>query len=103
MTMPQSAPQLHHPLRTGQLTGAGGREDLGVADAQLEVEEAGGGGDAAVLGVGLLHRVAVLQGVNAHPGLIWGRHTLSSDSGASLGSTHSPDSRWRAGFLSDHS
>lgn len=55
------------------MTGAGRGEDVGVADAQLEVEEAGGGGDAAVLGVSLLHRVAVLQGVNAHPALIWWR------------------------------
>lgn len=63
-----------HPLRPSWLTGARWGEDVGVADAQLEVEEAGGGGDAAVPGVGLLHWVAVLQGVNAHPALIWWRH-----------------------------
>lgn len=68
-----SAVGLHHPLGPGCLAGAGRGEDVGVADAQLEVEEAGGGGDAAVPGVGLLHRVAVLQGVDAHPGLIWWR------------------------------
>lgn len=55
------------------MTGAWWGEDVGVADAQLEVKEAGGGGDAAVPGVGLLHRVAVLQGVNTHPGLMLAR------------------------------
>lgn len=68
-----SAVGLGHPLGPSWLTGAGRGEDVGVADAQLQVEEAGGGGDAAVPGVGLLHRVAVLQGVDAHPGLIWRR------------------------------
>jgi len=62
---------LGHPLGPSWLAGGGRREDVGVADAQVEVEEAGGGDDAAVLGVGLLHRVAVLQRVDAHPGLIW--------------------------------
>ena len=52
------------------MTGAGRGEDVGVADAELEVEEAGGGGDTAVPGVGLLHWVAVLQCVNTNPGLI---------------------------------
>ena len=54
------------------MTGGGRGEDGGVADARLEVEEAGGGADAAVQGVGLLHRVAVLQGVDPHPRLVWG-------------------------------
>lgn len=81
---PPSAPQLHHPLRPGRLTGTGGGEHAGVSDAELEVEEAGGGGDAAVPGVGLLHRVTVLQGVDPHPGLIWGgRRVLTLTSGAS--------------------
>lgn len=66
-----SALRLRHPLGSGRLAGGGRGEDVRVADAQLQVEEAGGGGDAAVLGVGLLHRVAVLQGVHTHPGLIW--------------------------------
>lgn len=63
--------ELCHPPGFGCLAGAGRGEDLWVADAQLEVEEACGGGDAAVPGVGLLHRVAVLQCVDAHPSLIW--------------------------------
>lgn len=67
-----SALHLRHALGSGRLAGGGRGEDVGVADAQLQVEETGGGGDAAVPGVGLLHRVAVLQGVNTHPGLIWG-------------------------------
>ena len=54
------------------MTGWGRDEDAGIADAKLEVEEAGGGADAAVQGVGLLHRVAVLQGVDPHPRLVWG-------------------------------
>jgi len=54
------------------LTGGGRDEDAGVADAQLEVEKPGGGADAAVVGVGLQHRVAVLQGVDPHPRLVWG-------------------------------
>lgn len=49
----------------------------------MEIEEAGGGGDAAVPGVGLLHRVAVLQGVDAHPGLIWGQNrTIAAHTGS---------------------
>lgn len=66
-----SAVGLGHPLRPSWLAGARWGEDVGIADAQLEVEEACGGGNAAIPCVGLLHRVAVLQGVNAHPGLIW--------------------------------
>lgn len=62
-----------HPVGLSRLAGAGRREDVGVADAEPEAEEAGGGGDAAVAGVGLLHRVAVVQGVDAHPALIWRR------------------------------
>lgn len=64
--------ELYHLLRPRGLAGGGRGEDLGVADAQLQAEEAGGGGDGAVLGVGLLHRVAVLLGVNADPGLVCG-------------------------------
>lgn len=69
--MKASAVELGHPLRPRRLAGGGWGEDFGVADAQLQAVEAGGGGDGAVLGVGLLHRVAILQGVNANPGLIW--------------------------------
>lgn len=68
-----SADGLGHLLGASCLTGAGWGEDVGVTDAQLEVEKSGGGGDAAVPGVGLLYWVAVLQGVNTHPGLIWWR------------------------------
>lgn len=64
---------LGHPLRPGRLTGARWSEDVWVTDTQLQVEEAGGGGDAAVLGVGLLHWITVLQSVDTHPGLIWRR------------------------------
>lgn len=74
-----SADGLSHPVWPSRLTGAGRGEDVGVTDAKLEAEEAGGGGDAAVPGVGLLYRVAVLQGVNAHPGLIWWRDYDSSE------------------------
>lgn len=68
-----SADGLGHLLGASCLTGAGRGEDVGVTDAQLEVEKSSGGGDAAVPGVGLLYWVAVLQGVNPHPGLIWWR------------------------------
>jgi len=68
-----SAVRLEHPLEPRRLAGDRRREDVGVADAQLQTQEAGGGGDAAVPDVGLLNRVAVFQGVNAHPGLIWWR------------------------------
>lgn len=68
----RSAVGLCHPLGPSRLAGAGRGEDVRVADAELQVEEASGGGDAAVPGVGLLHRVAVLQGVDAHPGLVCG-------------------------------
>ena len=60
-----------HPLWAGRLAAAGRCEDFRVADAQLEVKEAGRGSDAAVPGVGLLDRVAVLHCVDAHPRLIW--------------------------------
>lgn len=66
-----SAVEFSHPVGLGCLAGAGRCEDLWVADAQLEVEETCWGGDATVFGVGLLHRVAVLQSVDAHPSLIW--------------------------------
>lgn len=66
-----STVELRHLAWAGWLAGERWVEDIGVADAQLQAEETGGGGDGAVLGVGLLHRVAVLQGVNSNPSLIW--------------------------------
>lgn len=63
--------EFSHPVGFGCLAGAWRYEDLWVADTQLEVEETCRGGDTTVFGVGLLHRIAVLQSVDAHPSLVW--------------------------------
>lgn len=51
-------------------TGGWRRENLWVTDAKAQVIEARGGGHAAVLGVGLLHWITVLQSVHTHPRLM---------------------------------
>lgn len=65
-----SAVRSGHGVWSGRLAAGWWCEDIWVADAQLQIEEARGRGDAAVLDVCLLNRVAVAQGVHAHPRLI---------------------------------